>query len=401
MKISMNTNAKKPIVGVIVVSALLAALILFWNKGGNSAAGKAAEKPAAEKEEHGGEHKDEAEHVAMSDEQIKSAGIVMATAGPARIGNTVQLPGEVKFNEDRTAHVVPRVAGVAASVSVDLGQQVKKGQVLAVISSPELADLRSAHLAAQKRLGLAKLTYEREKKLWQDKISAEQDYLQAQQLYREAEIQEQTASAKLIALGADVGAGALNQYTLRAPFDGIVVEKHIAQGEAVKEDANVFLISNLSTVWVEVVVSANDIETVRVGAPVDIKSSSSDTTASGKISYVGSLLGEQTRTAKARVIIDNPKMAWRPGQFLNVTLTRGSKDVAVAVPADAIQEVEGKSVVFTKADKGFAATPVRAGLNDGKSVEILEGLKPGASYVTTGSYVVKAEQGKGSAEHEH
>jgi cobalt-zinc-cadmium efflux system membrane fusion protein len=245
-----------------------------------------------------GDHAGEEGVVLMNAKQIQTAGVTIAKAEAATMGNVIQLPGEVRFNEDLTAHIVPRTPGVAESVSADLGQSVKKGQVLAVISSPALADLRSASLAAQKRLGLAQTTYQREKKLWEDKISAEQDYLQAQTALREAEIEAQTARSKLAALGAGEAEGALNRYVLRAPFDGVIVEKHIAQGEAVKEDANVFLLSNLSSVWVEVVVTPKDLELVRVGETVTITSAANDTSATGKVSYVGNLLGEQTRTAK-------------------------------------------------------------------------------------------------------
>lgn len=378
-------QSKKPILGVISLGLLLGAGILFQDTSKPaSPAVKAAE-----------------ESIPMSDQQIKLAGITFANAGAASIATVVRLPGEVKLNEDRTAHVVPRLPGVAESVSADLGQRVKKGQVLAVISSPELADLRSALLAAEKRLTLAKITFEREELLWRERISAERDYLQARQAFSEAEIQAQSAKSKLTALGADVSEGALNRYVLRAPFDSVVVEKHITQGEAVKEDANVFLLSDLSSVWVEVVVAARDIEAVRVGAAVEIRSGSTGSSAIGKVSYVGNLLGEQTRTAKARVVIDNPGTAWRPGLFVDVSLARGKKEVGVAVQAEAIHTLEGKPVVFTQAANGFKANAVRTGISDGRLVEILDGLPPGAAYAAAGSFVIKAQQGIASAEHGH
>ncbi|MGO4377324.1 efflux RND transporter periplasmic adaptor subunit [Pseudoduganella sp. RAF19] len=378
-------QSKKPILGVISLGLLLGAGILFQDTSKPaSPAVKAAE-----------------DSIPMSDQQIKLAGITFANAGAASIATVVRLPGEVKLNEDRTAHVVPRLPGVAESVSADLGQRVKKGQVLAVISSPELADLRSALLAAEKRLTLAKITFEREELLWRERISAERDYLQARQAFSEAEIQAQSAKSKLTALGADVSEGALNRYVLRAPFDSVVVEKHITQGEAVKEDANVFLLSDLSSVWVEVVVAARDIEAVRVGAAVEIRSGSTGSSAIGKVSYVGNLLGEQTRTAKARVVIDNPGTAWRPGLFVDVSLARGKKEVGVAVQAEAIHTLEGKPVVFTQAANGFKANAVRTGISDGRLVEILDGLPPGAAYAAAGSFVIKAQQGIASAEHGH
>lgn len=403
MKFNIDKKSRKSILGVVLVGILLGAAIIFWKKDGQTEGVQEAhsEQASSSKEEKGEEHAEASNGlIVLSEQQIRTAGIATAKAAPATIGAVVQLPGEVRFNEDRTAHVVPRVAGVAESVSADLGQTVRKGQVLAVISSPELADLRSTALAAQKRLGLAKVTYEREKKLWEDKISAEQDYLQAQQAFREAQIAAQAASSKLAALGAASADGPLNRYVLRAPFDAMVVEKHIAQGESLKEDANVFLLSDLSTVWVEVVISAQDLEAVRVGMPVTVRATAASTAAEGKVSYVGALLGEETRTAKARVVLSNPQMAWRPGLFVDVAMARGTRQVPVAVAAEALQTTEGKSMVYLRVPQGFKPQPVTVGITDGKLAEITAGLTAGASYATTGSFVLKAEQGKGSAEHE-
>ena len=403
MKFNIDKKSRKSILGVVLVGILLGAAIIFWKKDGQTEGVQEAhsEQAGASKEEKNEEHAEAGNGlIVLSEQQIRTAGVATAKAAPATIGNVVQLPGEVRFNEDRTAHVVPRVAGVAESVSADLGQTVRKGQVLAVISSPELADLRSTALAAQKRLGLAKVTYEREKKLWLDKISAEQDYLQAQQAYREAEIAAQTANSKLTALGASSSGGPLNRYVLRAPFDGVVVEKHITQGEMVKEDTNVFLLSDLSTVWVNIVVTAKDLAAIRVGETATVKSTASDSSATGKISYVGALLGEETRSANARVVLPNPKLAWRPGLFVNVNMSRGTREVPVAVAANAVQTENGKSIVYVRVPQGFQEKSVSLGANDGKFVEIVSGLEPGAVYATTGSFVLKAEQGKGSAEHE-
>ncbi|WP_150326508.1 efflux RND transporter periplasmic adaptor subunit, partial [Enterobacter hormaechei] len=139
---------------------------------------------------------------------------------------------------------------------------------------------------AQKRLSLAQTTYAREKRLWEEKISAEQDYLQAQTALQEAQIAVQNAQQKLVAIGAAPATTALNRFELRAPFDGMVVEKHLAIGEAVKEDANVFTISDLSSVWAEFVVAAKDLGNVRVGQQVTIGSTAFDSKATGSVSYV-------------------------------------------------------------------------------------------------------------------
>ena len=181
----------------------------------------------------------------------------------------------------------------------------------------------------------------------------------------------------------------------------MIVDKHISLGEAVKEDANVFLLSDLSRVWVNVIVTPKDLGFVRVGETATVKAAAADLVASGKVTYVGALVGEQTRSATARVELANPSMAWRPGLFVNVELVQGSKHAAVAVSNDALQTVEEKQVVFVKVDEGFKAQPVTVGANDGKFVEIREGLRAGAVYADKGSFVLKAEQGKDGAEHGH
>lgn len=338
----------------------------------------------------------------LSDAQVKAAGVTIQTAGAAKIKTALTLPGEIHFNEDRTAHVVPRLAGVVEKVQADLGQKVKKGQVLAVIASTGLSEQRSELLAAQKRFALAKTTHEREKKLWQDKISAEQDYLQAEQAMQESEIAVRNAQQKLTALGASAGgSGALNSYEIRAPFDGIVVEKHISLGEAVKEDASIFTISDLSTVWTELAVPPKDLAAVRVGEKVTVRATAFDAKAPGTISYVGSLLGEQTRTAKARVTLNNPQMAWRPGLFVNVEVVSNEAEVPVTVSTEAVHTVNDKPTVFVRVPGGFLPTPVTLGRSDGKVVEVVKGIKAGSQYAGPGSFVIKSELGKASAEHTH
>jgi cobalt-zinc-cadmium efflux system membrane fusion protein len=380
---------------IIAVMAFVGLLLAAWIVMPKRTAGR-------EEAEHGDAAKEEM--IALSDAQLKAAGVTLAMAAPAAISAAITLPGEIRFNEDRTAHVVPKLAGVVTSVHAELGQNVKQGQVLAVIASSGLSEQRSELLSAQRRLALASTTFEREQRLWQDKISAEQDYLQAKQAMHEAEIAVRNARQKIDALGAGAAAdasGNLNRLELRAPFDGVVMEKHLALGEAVKEDANVFTISDLSSVWAELAVPPKDLNRVRVGETVMVKASAFEAQASGKITYVGSLLGEQTRTAKARVALANPDRSWRPGLFVNVEVRSGQADAAVAVSTEAIQTVEDKPVVFVKVAGGFRAQPVVVGRSDGKLTEVLQGLQAGAQYASAGSFVLKAELGKDSAEHVH
>jgi cobalt-zinc-cadmium efflux system membrane fusion protein len=340
-------------------------------------------------------------HIELSAEQISAAGIQLAEAKAQNISRGLPFPGEVRFDEDRTAHVVPRVPGVVEAVAVNLGQTVKKGQLLAVIASQQISDQRSEQAAAQRRLALARTTYEREKKLWQDKISAEQDFLQARQALQEAEIALSNAQQKISVLSGSVVATGGNRYELRAPFDGVVVEKHLTPGEVVDETTAAFTLSDLSRVWVTFGVSPKDLNKVQVGKAVTVSAPELNAEVVGSVAYVGSLLGEQTRTATVRVTLENPQGSWRPGLFVTALVATDSREAKVAVPETAIQTVEDKPTVFVRTDDGFEARAVELGSRAGGHVEITQGLEAGVQVASAGSFVLKSELGKASAEHSH
>ena len=199
--------------------------------------GEAGHDESEEGEDGHGHDEAQAEEgqVHLNDEQIAVAGIELATVQTRTLNRSLNLPGEIRFDEDRTAHLVPRAAGVVESVAVSLGQHVKAGELLAVIASPQVSEQRSELAASQRRLALARSTLAREKDLWQEGISAEQDYLQARQALQEAEIAEANARQKISALSGSVVLAGGNRYELRAPFAGQVVEKHLVPGEVVSE----------------------------------------------------------------------------------------------------------------------------------------------------------------------
>lgn len=337
----------------------------------------------------------------LTEQQIQAAGIQLAQAQPRSLSTLLTVPAEVRFDEDRTSHIVPRTAGVVESVQVNLGQSVKKGELLAVIASQQISDLRSELAASQRRVELARTTFQRERQLWQDKISAEQDYLLARQSLQEAEIALNNARQKMSALSGSAVLVGGNRYELRAPFAGVVVEKHLGVGEVVSETSNAFTLSDLSQVWVTFGVFPKDLNKVRVGKPVKVSSSEMGTEVRGTVAYVGNLLGEQTRTATVRVSVPNPDDAWRPGLFVSVQLATESFQAPVSVPEAAIQTVEDKPSVFERTEHGFVTRHLELGVSENGYVEVRKGLEAGAQVATVGSFILKSELGKGSAEHAH
>lgn len=347
-------------------------------------------------------YEQEETRVTMSDAQLQQAGVELATAGPARIGTKLELLGEVRYNGDRTVQIVPRLAGRVEAVAVSAGDRVRKGQLLATLSSQGLADLRGEWLAAQKRLALARSTHQREKALWEEKISAEQDYQQARAALQEAEIAFQGAQQKLAALGGTPGAGGnLTRFEIRSPIDGIVTDKRISVGEALKEDSPVFTVSDLASVWVEATVAAKDLGSIAAGQPATVRANAFPAAAEGRIAYVSALIGEQTRSATARIVLPNPKGIWRPGLPVGIEVVADEADVPVAVAVEGLQSVRDWQVVFGRYGEHLEARPLELGRSDGRRVEVLGGLRAGERYAAKNSFLIKAELGKAGASHDH
>lgn len=343
--------------------------------------------------------------VEMPDDMLKSVGIEVLTAESAVIKPTLKLPGEVIFNEHNIVPVVPRIPGMVTVVEGHHGQHVKKGDVLAVIESPLLADLRSQYLVAQKRLALTKITYEREEQLWEEKITSKQEYLLAQELWHEAEIAADLAAVRLRSIGVQPESNHrgvnLARYEIRAPIPGIITAKAIVLGETLKEDKEIYTIADVSTVWTAVTVYPRDLGVIREGQKVTVRATASDAESQGTVTYITPLIGGQTRTATARVELDNRDGKWRPGMFVTAELIAEEIQVPVAVSMSAIQTVRDWSAVFGRYGDYFEVRPLELGRSDGEMVEVLKGLDRGERYAGGNSFAIKAELGKAGASHDH
>jgi len=412
----MANTINKPGIALI---ALIFAMLISASSGCDSGENHSGQNKSAQEhqngeqgKEHGGNMAEEhgEKTVRLSETELKEFGIQTSLAGPGKLNITVTLPGEVSVNADRVAHVVPRVSGVVREVRKNLGDNVRLGEVMAVLESRELAGAKAEYLAAIERLSLAKANYSREERLWRKKVSSEQDYLNAKQKLAEMRIALRSAEQKLHALGftekylkrlPEHTDATFTFYEITAPFDGTVIKKHVALGEAVQNDAGLFVVADLSTVWVDLSVYEKDLPFVLEGAKVLITAGHSIPNAQGVISYVGPIVGEKTRTALARAVVPNLKGVLRPGLFITGKVTVKNISIPIIAPKTALQTYEGKTVVFIETGDGFEPSPVTVGQSDETNVEIVSGMSSGQKYATKGAFTLKAQFSKGEFEAGH
>ncbi len=368
------------------------------------------EEEAALQDEHG--HEEEAV-VKLTNDEMKEFDIKVDTTGPGILQNYLNLTGEVIINPETMAHIVPIIPGIVSDVKKSLGDVVKKGDMLAILESRELATFKSAYLASFERYKLAKTVYNREEALWNKAISAEQYYLAAQQALAEAKIVMDSAEQQLHALGFSQSYVkqlptepdmAFTHFEIYAPFDGTIIEKHITLGEVLKDDSIAFVISDLTQVWINLTVYQKDLPSVHTGQSVMISEKVAQHQSIGTISYISPIIDEHTRTATARVVINNQDGTWRPGLFINGKVTVQNIPVPLLIPKSAIQLMEDRSVVFIKEEDGFVPQPIQTGRLDEFNAEVIAGLTPDQQYISKGGFVLKAELGKealGEGGHSH
>ncbi|MBW2368724.1 MAG: efflux RND transporter periplasmic adaptor subunit [Deltaproteobacteria bacterium] len=342
-------------------------------------------------------HGEASDIVEMTRAQQAEIGLTIATARSGNITQILSFVGEVHLNEDRVAHIVPMVSGIADSVPAALGEKVREGQVLALIDSPELAELKATYMEKFQNLELTRRTFERKKYLRQEEIASEVDLLEAQAAFQNAETMLRSATSKLAVLGfndaqirnlADGKLEAFGRYTLTSPITGTIIAKHITRGEKVG-DKEVYTVADLSEVWIDLQIPAKDIVHVKKGQRVKITTTEGNI-AESELTLVGPVVNKESRTALGRVVLPNSKGIWMPGIFVTGQIIGEVSSSAVVVFFEAIQNINGQDVVFVPEGDGFKPVEITAGKRTRDKTEILSGLKPGDPYVAKGAFELKA-----------
>ena len=404
---------KKGIIIGVVLALMLGSGLYYRFTHLRTGGGQVGLKEAGHREEKGGKKEsgkhEEVHSVTMPVEVQRKNGVTVAVAKKVRLGGVISATGKLEANADRIAHVSPRIPGKIVAVETSLGDNVASGQVMAVIDSVELGEALNRYHQSRTRLVLVEKNMERIKTLVEKKIAARKDIHQAETDYQTTLTELHTDEERLLLYGlAPADLEGVNHkkplLPVRSPIAGVVTEKHAIVGELADPSKSLYTVADLSTVWVLVDINEKDLAKVRPGqSAVVTVGAYPELKFRGRITYIADLVDETTRTVKARVEVQNPGRKLKPVMFATVELTLTADGPPVlAVPAEAVQELEGKKVLFVTEDgKEFLPRAIQLDLASGGMVEVTGGLAEGQRYAVKGTFLLKAELMKGELGEEH
>jgi len=354
----------------------------------------------------------------------QSSAIETEIVTPQSIAGVIPATGKILVPENRVAVIGPVNQGRIVRLYAGQGTRVRKGQKLADLESADidqaeadylkaLADYENAVRSSAAEVKLAQESYDRNKLLYEQRVtagknlqSAEHD-LEVAKAARESAVNGTKAALtaarrKLLILGLnDATIDALAKktdlaatFSLNSPIDGIVVERNATLGASVGTDANLFKIIDLSQVWIDADVFEKDLPRVRPGQEVKLTVTAfPQSTFSGRVILINSVLDPETRTVKVRTEVANPDGRLKPDMFANVQIVTDVNRAAISIPQSAVLNDEGKTIVFVAEGNGYKKRQVQVGIQNNDRVEIVDGLTAGDKVVVKGNYLL-LEQSK-------
>lgn len=388
-----------------------------------------APAPEAKESGHGPEANPEANRdevpgrVTLTAAAIAEAAITRWQVKPVDLEHLLVLNGSVGHDENRLLQVASNVRGRVAAIPVDLGARVRRGDALLVLESVDLGKAREELLRETSALRVATRAYERAKTLVAAKAISAGEFQAREGDYLSRRAAAQAAERTLHLLGdsddeirrlktaaqseGDLHSGDAPRLTLRAPFDGRVVDRMVTPGSLVEALQPLATLANLSTVWVFLQAYEKDLALLHTGLPVTIRTEAyPQESFKGRIDFVGSTLDSTTRTVKLRATVENPLEKLKPGMFVkaqvDVPKPEAEAKTILAVPQSALQTLEGRTTLFVEVEPGvFERRFVEIGHSFEGFTEVLAGVKPGDVVVSEGSFVLKSEFARSLLAEEH
>ena len=366
----------------LLVSSLAISVLAGCGKSEKAEPHNEAEKPAGKEAETS---------LRLSAEEIRTAGIQFAPLELRDKAEQVIVTATIQANQDKLAHVGPRVPGRIVKVRANLGDRVKRGQTLAMLDSLDLGEARSAYQQAASEAALAGANFERAQRLSKDNIIPEKDYLRARAESAKARAALRAASDRLRMMGVSPQGQSGSVFPLTAPFAGTVIEKKAVLGELAQPDATLFTVADLSTLWIESNLFEKDLGKIRTGATAAVTLAAyPGEIFQGRLTYISSTMDKETRTIKARVEVPNPDGCLKPEMFANVAIRSGGSVKALLVPEDAVVLMQGQATVFVAEHGGFEPRAVEVGDRSQGYVVLKSGVAAGEAVVVSGAYALKA-----------
>ena len=342
--------------------------------------------------------------VTLSKEGVERAGITVTTVASGTASEGLRAPGVVEPNAYKQVIVTPLVSGRITRVTAELGQHVQRGQTIAQIFSPELAEAQTRYISARAMLEAHERELARTEKLVEIGAASRQELerIHAEHTARRADVQSAASRLQLLGVSATaidgLGAGHTQSATTNvpAPIAGVVTERLANVGLNVDPATKLFTVVDLSTVWVVAELYEKDFGRVRVGSPATITTQAyPDLVLQGRVSYIDPQVSAGTRTAKVRIEVPNARDELRLGMYAEALLGGASVASTPMIPRSAVQNVGDRTVVYLvnpKEPGKFVEREVHLGAANGDQVSVLTGVQQGDVVVAEGSFYVRAER---------
>lgn len=345
----------------------------------------------AEGEEHGPEG-----FIAMTPERLSASGISSERVVPGSLMSEIIAQATVTAPPEGQALLTARADGAVVRMNKRLGDPVGAGETVALLESREAAAFVADRNAAAARAQAARAAANREQRLFNAKITARQDLEAAIAARQTAEAELQRANAAVTAAGVTGGGRYL---AVRSPISGRITEVDTQLGAYVSAGTELFNVSDPRRIQIDAAVPATDAQRIRPGDRAIVELPTGNV-VEAMVRSVTPSVDPQSRSATAVIQLSGTPAGLTQGQAVRVRITpRGSQESGIILPEEAVQQIEGRDMVFVQVKGGFQATPVSVGSRSGGRIEILDGLSAGQTVVTKGAFVFKSQLGASEAEH--
>jgi membrane fusion protein, heavy metal efflux system len=347
--------------------------------------------------------------VKLSRVSIAEIGLETQVVSKKSFTKYISIPAKVLANQDNEAIVGSLVQGRVCKVLVKNGETVKAGQVLMLLEGLEIGQIKAGFISAKANLDYQKSSYERQKKLLEENVTAQKNLLETQNDYEKAQAEYIAEKSRITAIGltdsevVDGKSIAFDEHSssalpVKSPISGIVVERNVVIGQLIEAATTAFKIINLSSVWIEGQIYEKDIGKIKNLSSADFTASSyPGELFQGKVIYIGQVIDEKTRTITIRAEFSNASGMLKPQMFGEMKLHDENHSSAILVPAEAIIKIDTTDYVFMqKQDTTFEKIAVTICSAQNEQVEIAKGLKDDDTIVVKGAFYLKSELLKAS-----